>query len=332
MRSEASTVDEPSVTAGREIDRRPDGSGSGSDSAPSCAQDVGALADASPPPPGSMREALLEVWEYRHLLYQFTNRDIRIRYKQAAMGFAWAIFMPIVIVLAGVVVRYAMARLSGSELVTAHISGMAVKAVGWSFFVGALGFSVNSLTGNMTLVSKVYFPREILPLSATTAQAFDTVVGTAALAAVLPLLGVDASLQLLWVPPIAAILFLFTASLGVFLSCANLFFRDVKYIVRVLITFGIFFTPVFFEPSDFGALGARVMMLNPLAPMLEGLRLAVVEAHPLTTPLAVEGSDGASTVLWTPWYLVYSVAFTLVAAAASVRLFHRAEFKFAEYV
>ena len=67
-----------------------------------------------------------------------------------------------------------------------------------------------------------------------------------------------------------------TAGLALLVSCANLFYRDVKYVVQVLLTFGIFFTPVFFEPEMFGALGARVMMVNPLAPLMEGLRLSVV--------------------------------------------------------
>lgn len=293
----------------------------------------------SPPPaewnPSALdtwREAVGELWAHRHLLHQLALRDVRIRYKQAVMGFAWAIFMPVVIVLAGIIVRYAMARLSGSPMVTEEISGMAVKAVGWSYFVGALGFAVASLTGNMTLVSKIYFPREVLPLSATLAQTFDTAVGAVALAAVLPFLGVTLSLQLLWVLPVAVLLLLFTAASGLFLSCANLFFRDVKYIVRVLITFGIFFTPVFFEPADFGAVGAQLLMLNPLGPMLEALRLAVVEGHDLLRPLVAPTSGGGEMVIWAPWHLAYSTAWTLGLLLGSTLLFHRAEFKFAEYV
>ena len=115
-------------------------------------------------------------------------------------------------------------------------------------------------------------------------------------------------------------------------SCANLFFRDVKYIVQVLLSFGIFFTPVFFEPEMFGPLGARVMMMvNPLAPLLEGLRLSVVMDHNLLDTLVVQGRHSV-VLAWSPWYLVYSAACAIAAWLAGLLLFHRGESKFAEYV
>lgn len=292
-------------------------------------------ADLPPERKPSVLDTYREVWSdfrsYRDLLYQLVRRDIRIRYKQAAMGFAWAILMPLVIVLAGIVVRYAMARLSGTALEMDHISGMAVKALGWAFFVGGLTFSSTSLVANMVLVGKIYFPRELLPLSAVLAQTFDTAIGVLALAAALPLLGVSYSWSVLWVLPLGAMLFLLTAALGLILSCANLFFRDVKYLVQVAVTFGIFFTPVFFEPVMFGATGGEVMMLNPLSPALEGLRLAVVEGHNLAFPLT-ETLESGGTWTWTPWYLVYGGAVPVVTLLAGTLLFHRLEFIFAEYV
>lgn len=277
------------------------------------------------------REVGKEFWSYQDLLYQLVRRDIRIRYKQAAMGFAWALLMPLVIVLAGIVVRYAMARLSGTSLEVDHISGMAVKALGWAFFVGGITFSANSLVGNMVLVGKVYFPRELLPISAILAQTFDSTIGALALFVALPLLGVSYSWSVLWVLPLGAMLFLFTAALALILSCGNLFFRDVKYLVQVGVTFGIFFTPVFFEPVMFGATGGEVMMLNPLSPVLEGLRLAVVEGHNLLVPFT-ESLESGGTWTWTPWYLVYGLAVSLVTLLGGTLLFHRLEFVFAEYV
>ena len=108
-------------------------------------------------------------------------------------------------------------------------------------------------------------------------------------------------------PALAVCAFFLTAGLALLVSCANLFFRDVKYVVQVLLTFGIFFTPVFFEPEMFGALGARVMMLNPLAPIMEGLRLSVVLDHNLLDALVVQGRHGA-VLAWIAWYLAYSAA------------------------
>lgn len=276
------------------------------------------------------KEILADLREYRFLLYQLALRDVKIRYKQAVMGFFWAVFMPAVVVLAGLLVRYAMSYISGSAMDTTAVAGLAIKAVAWSFFVGAIGFATNSLSGNVNLITKIYFPREVLPLASDLAQAFDSSVGAVALAVVLPFLGIQWSWNLLWIPVLTALLFLFTVAVSLFLSCANLFFRDVKYIVQVLLTFGIFFTPVFFEPSMFGAHGAQLLMLNPLSPILEGLRLSVVEGHSLFAPL-VETVKGQSILTWTPWYLAYTSAWVIGGGLGSSLLFHRLEFVFAEY-
>lgn len=275
--------------------------------------------------------AVDELWKYRELLYQLMLRDIRIRYKQAVMGFAWAILMPALIVAAGSLVRFAMAYVGGGTVSREAIAGMAVKALPWAFFVGAIGFATTSLTGNLPLVSKIYFPREVLPLSATLAQSFDSTMGAITVGIALPLLGVHYGLAALWAPVLAVLIFCTTAGAALFLGCANLFFRDVKYIVQVLLTFGIFFTPVFFEPRMFGPLGARAMMLNPLASLLEGLRLSVVQGHNLLKPLVLSMPKG-DIIVWSPWYLAYGAAWAVLGLLIAAVVFHRTEGKFAEYV
>ena len=272
-----------------------------------------------------------ELWRHRGLLYELMRRDIRIRYKQAVMGFVWAVLMPILIVAAGALVRVAMAFVGGTPLVPQEIVGIAMKAVPWSFFVGALGFAINSLTGNANLVTKIYFPREALPLASTLAQAVDSSIGLAALLVVCLVLGVDFGAAALWAPLLLALLFAFTAGSALVVSCANLFFRDVKYIVQVLLSFGIFFTPVFFEPHMFGATGAKLMMLNPLAPILEGLRLSLVYDHNLFSPL-IEMTRKGQVLAWSPWYLVSSASWSIVMLFGGLLVFHRSEAKFAEFV
>jgi lipopolysaccharide transport system permease protein len=290
-----------------------------------------------PPPPESypfwpmLREMAYELVEYRDLLFQLTLRDIRLRYKQAVIGFGWAIFMPMLIVGAGFLVKFAMARMAGTELQPGSFAGMAVKALPWAFFVGAIGFATNSLTGNMSLLSKIYFPREVFPLSAVLAQSFDTIIGGGALAVILLFLGIGFSPQTLWVIPLLGMLFFFTTAMALFLSCANLFFRDVKYVVQVVLTFGIFFTPVFYEPADFGPQGSQLMMLNPLAPLLEGCRLAVVEHWNLSHSLTVM-TAGSQILVWHPGYLLYTTAWALLGCVGAWIMFHRLEFLYAEYI
>jgi ABC-type polysaccharide/polyol phosphate export permease len=121
---------------------------------------------------------------------------------------------------------------------------------------------------------------------------------------------------------------LLTTGIVLLASCANVFFRDAKHLVQLVMSFGIFFTPIFFEASSFGPRGATLLMLNPLAPILEGLRLAVVEGHNLLQPLA----GPAGVMVWSPWMLLYAATWAVGGTIASAIIFHRAEFKFAEYV
>jgi lipopolysaccharide transport system permease protein len=275
-----------------------------------------------------LAEVRHELWSGRSLLYQLTLRDIRIRYKQAVMGFGWAVFMPILIVGAGCLVRLAVVYASGGKFDRATLLGLAVKSIGWAFFVGAVGFATTSLTTNMQLVTKVYFPREVLPLSSVLAQCFDGLIAATALVVAIPFIGSGHWAGLVWLPILAILLVTFTAATCLFLSCANLFFRDVKYIVQVLLTFGIFFTPVFFEPAMFGRKGAMLLMLNPLAPILEGMRVSLVLGHNLLAPL----DTAAGIAVWRPWYLAYSAAWAIIGLIGSTVMFHRSEYVFAEYV
>lgn len=272
-----------------------------------------------------------ELWTHRGLIYELMRRDIRVRYKQTALGFAWAVLIPMLVVMAGATVRYAMAYIGGRHLALQDLAGIAIKAIPWSFFVGSMGFATNSLVGQANLVTKIYFPREVLPLASTLAQAVDACIGILTLCVALVLLDIHYGVAALWAPGLALLAFLLTAGLALLASCANLFYRDVKYIVQVLLMFGIFFTPVFFEPEMFGPLGARVMMLNPLAPIMEGLRLSVVLDRNLLDTLVVQSRHGA-VLAWSPWYLAYTAVLAPVVFLTGLVVFHRAESKFAEYV
>jgi lipopolysaccharide transport system permease protein len=277
---------------------------------------------------GDLREIVAELRECGDLIQQLTLRDIRIRYKQAAFGFLWALLIPAAVVLAGMAVRVALAVASGRTLDMAQLSGMAVKAVPWAFFVGCLNLGTASLVSNAGLVTKIYFPREVLPLSSVLAQTFDSLIGLALVAVVVPFLGVTASLQLLWVPVLLLLLWTFAFAAALFLSRANLFFRDVKYVVQVFLTFGIFITPVILDAPMYGPKGAPIMMLNPVAPILEGLRLAIVSHHNLLEPMMAP----AGFPFWKPWYLAYSATWAMGGLLVSLILFHRSERRFAEVV
>jgi len=261
-----------------------------------------------------MRQQLKEIAKYRDLLYMLAWRDIAVKYKQSIMGFMWAILMPLLIVLAGALVRYAFSRLSGEPLRGVDIVEVSVKAVPWAFFVSSLRFSTQSLISNTNLVTKIYFPRELFPLAAIISQLFDLAVASVALTAILAMSGIGVSVQLLWVPVLLAILVAQALALGFLFSALALFFRDVKYLVEVILTFGIFFTPVFYSVELFGE-WAPILMLNPVAPVLEGLGACIVHQH-------------APQLDW----LAYSAVVALVALVLSCRAFRALEPSFAEYI
>jgi lipopolysaccharide transport system permease protein len=281
----------------------------------------------------TLLEMVRELVQCRDLLWQMTLRDLRVRYKQAAIGFGWALLMPSLIVLAGFVVKYAMAQVAGLPLEMTSLAGVVLKALPWGLFVGAVGFATTSLTSNLNLVTKIYFPREVFPLACLLTQLVDSTLGALVATGLLFALHAGAlSWALLWVPVLALLAVLLTAGACFFLSCANLFFRDVKYLVQVFLTFGIFFTPVFFDAENLGPTGSQLLMLNPLAPLLEGLRLAVLEQHNLFEVGYAITAQGDSFIAWHPWYLAYAGLWALPGTLLAWLMFHRLEFVYAEHI
>jgi lipopolysaccharide transport system permease protein len=261
-----------------------------------------------------MKEELAELYRYRELFYTMTCRDIKVRYKQSVMGFMWALFMPTLIVLAGVVLRYAMALASGRHLDGAAIAGVAVKSVPWAFLVSSIRFSCVSLTTNTTLVTKIYFPKEIFPLAAVAACLFDFALASGVLVVLLLVLKVGLSVYLLWLPILLMTMVLLAAGMSMIVSAASLFFRDVKYIVEAVLTFAIFFTPVLYDVQMFGDKG-KWLLINPAAPILEGINDCITRQQ-------------CPDLSW----LSYSLAFALITFVGGYVFFKHLEPAFAESI
>ncbi len=261
-----------------------------------------------------MNARLRNLIQYRDLLFILTWKEIRVRYKQSVMGFFWAILMPILIVLSGILVKQAYATFAGVAVRWTDIASVSVKALPWAFFSGSIRFATASLTGNSNLVTKIYFPREVLPLAFVLTHLFDFAVAALALTVFLTVAGVGVSIHLFWLPLILCLFVLFTAAACMFLACANLFLRDVKYIVELFLTFGIFFVPIFYESSMLGS-WASVIRLNPIATFLEMISATVV-AH------------RSPDLLW----LSYAAVWSVVGFLAAWKLFDWAEPTFAERI
>jgi len=248
------------------------------------------------------------------LLYVLTARDIKIKYKQSVMGLLWAILMPAIIVGAGMLIRVAMAKMSGTPLSPDSLASISVKSLPWAFVVTALRFATNSLTANANLVTKINCPRIAFPISAVCSALFDLGIAILPLVILLAWCGVGIGVTLLWVPIILAVMILLVAGFGIALAAANLFYRDIKYLVEVGLTFAIFFTPVLYEVDMLGEWRTWIL-LNPLSPLLEGLRSAIV-------------LNAAPDLGW----LAYSGTVAVVAFGGGWYLFHKLEPAFADSV
>lgn len=257
---------------------------------------------------------LSRLLQYRELLYMLTWRDIRVRYKQSVMGIMWAILMPMLIVGAGALVRYAMAEYSGSKVTVADMASVMVRAVVWSFFVSAIRFGTGSLVTNSGLVSRIAFPKEVFPIASVFSSLFDFAVSGAVVLLVLLVLGLTYSVESLWVIPLLLVMIMQALGLAMLLSSLNLYFRDVKYLVDIFLTYAIFFTPVFFPAKMLGR-WESYMLLNPIAPLLEGISDALVDHR-------------APSIHWT----AYSVVSAFVLMLVGYWVFKQLEAKFAERI
>jgi len=261
-----------------------------------------------------MKEQLLELYKYRELLYTIAQRDVKVRYKQSIMGFLWAILMPVLIVLSGIVVRYAYALAAHAPLQTADIASVAVKSLPWAFLVSSIRFGCNSLIANRDLVTKVYFPKEIFPVAAVMASLFDFFVASTALVVLLLVIQTGWSAYLLWTPLLLLATVFLAIGTSMAVSAASLFFRDVKFIVEVVLTFGIFFTPVFYDVRMLGEKG-KWLLLNPAAPVLDGLSACIIHHQPPQLP-----------------WLAYGLGFGFVALFGGYVFFKKLEPAFCESI
>jgi homopolymeric O-antigen transport system permease protein len=256
-----------------------------------------------------VKEMLTELGEYRELILQMTKRDIKIRYKQAVMGFGWAVFTPLVntVLFSVIFTRVAPIETPVPYPVFAYCGLWC-----WNFTASSLRFSTISLTSNINLVAKVYFPREVFPFSSVIVSLIDFLVGAAILVALLIYYRVPIGLQVLWLPAVLAVQVCFTAAIALLLSMANLFFRDVKYLFEVVITVWMFGTSVVYPLSDVGGTLGRLLVLNPMTPIVDAYRNVILLNAP--PPAALGLAAGLSVVL---------LAFFWFG-------FHRAEAEFAE--
>lgn len=216
-----------------------------------------------------------ELWRSRELIRTLVERDLRARYRQAVLGFMWSILpsLGLMLVLTVFVQRVGDVFTEG---VPYEIYAF-VALVPWQFFSSAMATGSQSLITNLALLNKVYCPREVFPLASVVVAAFDAVVALSVLVVLFPLTGTTPKLTTFWVVPLVAVLVAFTVGLTLLTSAVVIYLRDLRHALPVLLQFGLFATPVAYSldavPSSLRPLYSAV---NPLAPVIDGLRASVL--------------------------------------------------------
>jgi len=256
---------------------------------------------------------LQEVWEYRELLYFLTWRDIKVRYKQTVLGAAWAIIQPFFTMVVFSIVFGHLAKMPSDGVPYPVFAYCALLP--WQLFAHSLTEAANSLVGNQNLITKVYFPRLVIPVSAVLGGLVDFGVAFLVLIALMLYYGIVPTVALITLPFFLLLALATALCVGLWLSALNVQYRDVRYTIPFLAQFWLFATPVAYPASLVPEPWRALYGLNPMVGVIEGFRWALLgrEQGP-GLPLAV------------------SVAIVIVLLVSGLAYFRRMEKTFADVV
>jgi len=236
---------------------------------------------------------LRELWEYRELLFFLTWRDIKVRYKQTALGAAWAVLQPFLTMVVFTIFFGNLAKVPSDNLPYPIFSYTALLP--WQLFAYALNQSSNSLVANQQLITKVYFPRLVIPLSALLAGLVDFGIAFVVLLGMMVYYGIWPSTAIVTLPFFLLLAMATALAVGLWLSALNVEYRDVRYTIPFLTQFWLFATPIAYPSSLVPERWRALYGLNPMAGVVEGFRWALLgqELHNglllLVSTLAVIG-------------------------------------------
>jgi lipopolysaccharide transport system permease protein len=222
--------------------------------------------------------AAIDLFRFRDLLWLWTLREIQVRYKQSLLGIGWAVLQPLALTLIFTIVFSRLMRVDTGDIPYPIFSYVAL--VPWTFFATSLSFGIASLVNNMNLVSKIYFPREILPLASVGAALLDFVIGAAILAGMIIVYRVPVGANAFWVFPLISVQIILSIGVVLFGAALLVFFRDVRFVIPLLIQVWMYASPVIY-PVDYVPLRYQTLyFLNPMAGIIDGYRRALLMNQP----------------------------------------------------
>lgn len=256
-----------------------------------------------------------DLWRYRELFYFLAWRDILVRYKQTVIGVAWAVIRPFLTTVVFTVVFSKIAKLPVPPGVPYPLLVMAAM-LPWQFFSTSLTESSGSLISNANLISKIYFPRLIVPASAVITSFVDFLITLGLMAVMMLWYGFAPDWRLLLLPAFIALAFASAFGIGLWLCALNVKYRDFRYIVPFIVQFGLYISPVGFLSSIVPGKWLLLYSMNPMVAVIEGFRWALLRGE---TPLSMQG-------------LCLSLVTTFVLGASGIWYFRKMEKTFADVI
>jgi lipopolysaccharide transport system permease protein len=262
----------------------------------------------------SARHYWADLWRYRELLYFLAWRDLLVRYKQTAIGVAWAVTRPVLTMLVFTFVFSKLAKLpsNGVPYPILVFAGL----LPWQFFSTAFSGAGDSLVNNSSMISKVYFPRLIVPISSVVVSLADFAISMVILAAMMVWYGYWPGWQLLFLPLLTALAFTTSISAGVWIAALNVKYRDFKIIVPFIVQFGLYISPVGFISAVVPEQWRLLYSLNPMVGIIDAFRWSIL--------------GGATDVYWPA--LALSIGLTAVLLVTGIRYFRKTERTFADVI
>lgn len=254
-----------------------------------------------------------DLWRFRDLFLFLAWRDILVRYKQTVVGIAWAVIRPLLTMLVFTVIFGRLAKMpsGGMPYPMLVMAGM----LPWQFFANAIGGSSFSLVENEKLISKIYFPRIIVPVSSTLVSVVDLLVSFVLLFGLYGWYHVAPTWRLCWLPCFSLLAILAAVGPGVLISALNVEYRDFRYVIPFIVQFGLYVSPVGFTSAVVPAQWRLVYSLNPMVGIIEAFRWAIC---------------GTAAFDWQEFALSWTV--TLAALVVGISYFRRTERMFADLI
>lgn len=254
-----------------------------------------------------------DLWRYRELFYILSWRDIKVRYKQTVIGAAWSIIRPLLTTIVFTVVFKNVAKLESPS--TAPYSLMVLAGMlPWQFFANAMSEASNSLIGNANLITKVYFPRMIVPASSVITSLVDLGISFSILVGMCLLFQFVPPVQILLLPFFVLLVFLCSFGVGLYLTAVNVKYRDFRYIIPFIVQFGLYITPVGFSSDVIGSKWKMLFNLNPMVGIIDSFRWCII----------------GTSFKWDSF--IISVVMTLIFLFIGIRYFRKMEKSFADNI